>query len=143
VKSKLLSDQEQKVYAVIFDKGDEFKEGLTEFAKQNRLSASQITAVGAFSDVTLGYFDRNQMEYKRIPVKEQVEVLSLVGDIVLSEGEPEVHAHVVLGRADATTLGGHIMEAHVWPTLEVIVSESPKHLHKEHDAETGLTLISA
>jgi uncharacterized protein len=143
VKSKLLSDQEQKVYAVIFDKGDEFKEGLTEFAKQNRLSASQITAVGAFSDVTLGYFDRNQMEYKRIPVKEQVEVLSLVGDIVLSEGEPEVHAHVVLGRADATTLGGHIMEAHVWPTLEVIVSESPRHLQKEHDAETGLTLISA
>lgn len=143
MKSKLISQSGgQKVFAVVFDKGDEFKQGLTDFAKKQRLGASQVTAIGAFQDVTLGYFDRQKKEYRKIPVTEQVEVLSLVGDIVVDNGEPALHAHVVVGKSDGTTMGGHVMEAHVWPTLEVMVSESPRELHKKHDPETGLTLIA-
>lgn len=75
-------------------------------------------------------------------MEEQVEVLSLVGDLVLEDGEPTIHAHVVLGRPDAATLGGHLLEGQVWPTLEVILSEAPAVLHKRIDPETGLALIN-
>jgi predicted DNA-binding protein with PD1-like motif len=68
-------------------------------------------------------------------------VLSLVGDIALADGEPQVHAHVVLGRADGSTVGGHLLEGRVWPTLEVIVTELPAALRKRHDEQTGLALI--
>ena len=78
---------------------------------------------------------------ERIPVKEQVEVLALVGDIALQEGKPKLHAHVVLGRRDGSACGGHLLEARVRPTLEVIVTESPAHLRREHDPVTGLALI--
>lgn len=143
MKAKLLHEQHgEKTFAVIFDKGDEVITGLTDFAKQNQLTAAQLTAIGAFSDATLGYFDREKKGYIKIPVDEQVEVLSLVGDIALSKGEPKVHAHVVVGRRDGTTRGGHILEAHVWPTLEVIVTETPKHLQRQTDEATGLALIS-
>jgi len=72
-----------------------------------------------------------------------VEVLSLVGTIAPREdGEPQVHAHVVLGRSDGTTRGGHLLEAHVRPTLEVVLVESPEHLQRRTDEETGLPLIS-
>ena len=132
----------QKTFALIFDTGDEVMKGLRAFAKENRLAGSHFTAIGAFHDVTLGYFNWQKKEYKRIPVREQLEVLSLIGDIALKEdGEPEVHAHVVLGRSDGTALGGHLMEAHVRPTLEVMVVESPVHLQRRHDPETGLALI--
>jgi uncharacterized protein len=70
-------------------------------------------------------------------------VLSLVGDIALKDDGPQVHAHVVLGKADGTAHGGHVLEAHVWPTLEVVLTESPKHLHRKFDPETGLALIDA
>ena len=80
-------------------------------------------------------------DYQKIPVHEQVEVLSLVGDIALSKGEPQVHAHVVIGKADGTAHGGHLIEAHVRPTLEVILVEVPKHLQRQPDPETGLALI--
>jgi len=132
----------EKAFAVIFDTGDEVKAGLVAFAKEQRLAGSHFTAIGAFSEVTLGYFDWQKKEYRKIPVREQVEVLSLVGDVALKEnGEPEVHAHVVVGRSDGTTMGGHLMEARVRPTLEVMLVESPKHLQRRHDAESGLALI--
>jgi uncharacterized protein len=54
-----------------------------------------------------------------------------------------VHAHVVLGRSDGTALGGHLLEVHVWPTLEVVLDESPAHLRKRSDPETGPALIDS
>jgi predicted DNA-binding protein with PD1-like motif len=130
-----------ETYALIFDKGDEAVRGLIRFAKECRLGGSHLTAIGAFSDATLGFFDRDKKEYRKIPIREQVEVLSLVGDIALKDGAPQLHAHVVVGKADGSAHGGHLLEAHVWPTLEVIVTESPKHLRRKIDEETGLALI--
>jgi uncharacterized protein len=132
---------EQNTFALIFDKGDEFMSGLTSFAKEKNLGGSHFTAIGAFRSVMLGYFDRHKKDYKKIPIEEQVEVLSLVGDIALKDGAPQVHAHVVVGKSDGTAHGGHILEARVWPTLEVVLTESPKHLRRQFDAESGLALI--
>jgi uncharacterized protein len=141
MKAKLIHDEGEKTYAVIFDKGDAVIKGLTEFASQHHVTAGQITAIGAFSDADLGFFDRQSKRYTKIPVNEQVEVLSLIGDIALDKAEPKVHVHVVVGKADGTAHGGHLLEAHVWPTLEVIVVEPPVHLRRTMDLETGLALI--
>jgi predicted DNA-binding protein with PD1-like motif len=93
--------------------------------------------------VTLGYFDWETKRYRHIPVREQVEVLSLVGDIAIDDqtGEPMVHAHAVLGKSDGSAAGGHLIEAHVRPALEVTLAEAPRYLHRRHDAESGLALI--
>jgi uncharacterized protein len=131
----------ETTYALVFESGDEAVSGLNDFAVGNGIGAAQLSAIGAFSDVVLGYFDWEKKEYTRIPVREQVEVLSLLGDVALDADEPKVHAHVVVGRSDGTTLGGHLLEAHVRPTLEVILVESPGHLQKQFDRESGLALI--
>ena len=138
---KVLRDGPPTTYACVLEKGEEFVQALRDFAKDRMLTGSHFTAIGAFSRVTLGYFDRGVKDYKRIPVDEQVEVLSLIGNIALAEGGPKVHAHVVLGKSDGTAHGGHILDAQVWPTLEVILEESPTHLQRRTDRETGLALI--
>jgi predicted DNA-binding protein with PD1-like motif len=74
-------------------------------------------------------------------MEEQVEVLSLVGDIALNQGKPKVHAHGVVGKSDGSAHGGHILRARVWPTLEVVLTESPERLCRATDQETGLALI--
>ena len=141
MKSKLIYDGPQRTFVVVFDHGDEVLENLLAFAKENRLSAAEFTGIGAFSDAVLGYFDWQKKEYERIPVDEQVEVLNLTGNIALADGEPKLHPHVVVGKADGTAHGGHLLEAHVRPTLEVIITESPAHLQRRSDPETGLALI--
>lgn len=144
MKSKLIHDHDgEKTFALIFATGDEVAAGLLTFAREQKLAASHFTAIGAFQDLVLGYFDWQRKDYRHIPVNEQVEVLSLIGDIALQKGdEPKVHAHVVVGRADGSTRGGHLISAHVRPTLEVILVESPAHLRRKHDPESGLALIS-
>lgn len=143
MKAQLLHDnQGEKTFVLIFAAGDEAIAGLTSFAKEKGLGASHFTAIGGFQEATLGYFNLDRKDYDKIPVREQVEVLSLVGDISLTEkGEPKIHAHVVLGRSDGTTRGGHLVEGRVRPTLEVMLVESPRHLHRKHDPQSGLALI--
>ena len=142
MRSKSLSSAGQTAYAIVFDKGEEAMSGLEAFARDHRLAAAHFTAIGAFRDVTLGFFDRQSKDYQRIPLKEQVEVLSLLGNIALHDDQPKIHAHVVVGKRDGTAHGGHLLEAHVWPTLEVVLIESPRHLHRATDQETGLPLLA-
>ncbi len=142
MKSKLISGEKEKTYAIIFDAGDEVKKGLCDFAKENNLTASSFKAIGAFERATLGYFDIEKLEYEKIPVNEQVEVVSLIGDVATGEdGEPAVHAHCVVAKRDGTAHGGHLLEAFVRPTLEVILTETPSHLRKTYRKKFGLALI--
>ncbi|MGI8811692.1 MAG: PPC domain-containing DNA-binding protein [Pyrinomonadaceae bacterium] len=142
MKSKLIAEENGKTYAIIFDAGDEVKSGLMDFAKKHGLSASSFTAIGAFERATLGYFDIEKQEYEKIPFNEQVEVISLIGDVATgSDGNPKVHAHCVVAKRDGTAHGGHLLEAFVRPTLELILTESPTHLRKTYRDEFGLALI--
>ena len=131
----------ERTFALIFETGEEVIAHLTEFATDRRLTACHFTAIGAFSDVTLGFFDWERKTYKKIPIHEQVEAISLLGDIALQDGKPTVHAHAVLGKSDGTAHGGHLMEGHVRPTLELILTEAPSYLQRKMDQESGLALI--
>ena len=143
MRARLINEQGEKTYALIFERGDEVAATLLKFAKEKSLTAAHFTAIGGFSDVILGYFSRERKQYQKIPLHEQVEVLSLVGDIALKEdGTPQVHSHVIVGDANGFARGGHLMEAHVWPTLELILEESPAHLRRRSDPESSLALIS-
>ena len=138
---KLLNGIDNATYALIFDSGDEVMELLKTFANEHSLKAARFTAIGAFSSVELGFFDYAIKDYKKIPVNEQVEVLSLIGDVALYGDDSKLHAHVVVGRSDGTTLGGHLLKAIVHPTLELILEETPGYLQRRMDKETGLPLI--
>jgi uncharacterized protein len=141
MRSKLLHRDGGATYAVVFDTGDEVISGLTAFAKEHHLEASDFTALGAFSSAVLGFFEVEQKAYRKIPIEEQVEVLTLVGNITRDEGEPKVHAHVVLGCSDGVARGGHLLQGYARPTLELILSESPVQLRRRFDPEAGLALI--
>jgi uncharacterized protein len=138
----LLSDSNgQKDYAVIFRTGDEPFAGLTRFAEEYHVKSAHFTAIGGFSDVRLAWFDLEKKMFRVNPVDQQVEVASLIGDIALLNGKPQVHMHCVVALPDGTTRGGHILGAHVSPLLEVFVTADPTPLYRKHDPAAGLTLI--
>jgi predicted DNA-binding protein with PD1-like motif len=142
VRTKLVNeDGGLRTFVVVMDKGDDAAGQLGAFARDNDLTGAGLTAVGAARAATLGYFDPELMDYRSTEFSEQLEVLALVGDIAVKDGQPALHAHVVLGRKDSTTIGGHLQRLEVWPTLEVVVTETPAHLRKRVDPETGLALI--
>jgi uncharacterized protein len=129
-------------FALIFQTGDELARGLKDFAGEQNLVDASFKAIGALSAVKLAWFDPETNEYKvAVDLKEQVELLSLIGDVAQHDARPIVHAHAVVGRSNGATAGGHLLEATVRPTCEVFLTESPVELSKELDPETGLLLI--
>ena len=138
---KLLNEGPEAAYAIVLASGDEAMQCLGRWVREHKIGAGSLTAIGAFERAVLGYFDWAKKDYKRIPVEEQVEVLSLIGDVALSDGKPTLHLHAVLGKSDGSTVGGHLLEGHVRPTLEVTLTQPPSYLRKKKDPETGLALI--
>jgi len=135
-------DESPKTFILVFETGDELADGLLQFAKEQKLSAASFKAVGALSSVRLGWFGWESKNYEpSVTLDEQVELLSLIGDVALKEDKPIVHAHAVIGKKDGTAHGGHLLKAHIRPTCEVVLTESPAHLQKVIDPESGLALI--
>jgi uncharacterized protein len=141
MKAKIVEDADVVTYVVVCDPGDEAVSALNEFARSERLAAAQVTAVGAFEHATVGWFDPAAKDYRRIPVTEQCELLSLIGDIAEGDDGPILHMHAVLGLRDGTTRGGHLLEARVFPTLEAVVTETPARLRKVLHPDIGVALI--
>lgn len=139
---QLYAESGLRGFALVLDKGDEAVGQITDFARAIRISAASLTAIGACSEVTLGYFDPQLNDYRSTVFSEQMEILSLLGDIATKQNEAVLHAHIVLGRRDSSAIGGHLQTLTVFPTLEVVINETPTHLRKRVDAATGLALIA-
>ena len=137
-----LTDGDRRVVVVAVDKGEDAVVAINDVAARYGIRGARVTAVGGFKSAELGYFDRERRDYLRIPVREQVEVLSLLGDIADNQGTAALHVHAVLGHRDGTTVGGHLLHGEVWPTLEVMISEVGASLTKQVDQETGLALLA-
>jgi predicted DNA-binding protein with PD1-like motif len=140
--SQIKNTPEESVYVVIFHQGDEVLSGLTDFAIEHKIADAHFTAIGAVSSATLAWLDLSRKLYHAIPVQQQVEVLSLIGNIAAFNGRPVVHMHTVLGRQDGTTVGGHVFALHVDPTLEVFITVNAIALSKKQDDKSGMKLIA-
>jgi uncharacterized protein len=141
MKSTVLEDADVVTYVVVCDPGDEAVAALNEFVRSERLEAAQVTAVGAFERAVVGWFDPATKQYRRNPVDEQCELVSLIGDVAMGEDGPVLHMHAALGLADGSTRGGHLLEGQVYPTLEAVVTETPAELRKVMRPDIGIALI--
>jgi predicted DNA-binding protein with PD1-like motif len=132
----------QSTYLLVFDKDAEVMSSLLQFAREHRLVAGSLTGIGAVSGTELAFFDRQKQEYQPIPVAQQAEVLALTGNLALRDRQPFFHVHTVLGLPDGSTRGGHLVQAHVWPTLEVVLTTWTRPARRQRDRETGLPLLA-
>jgi predicted DNA-binding protein with PD1-like motif len=129
---------------VVLDDGEEAFSALQEFAWKEGVSAASLTAIGAFSRATVGWFDFASKSYKEIAVDEQCEVLSAIGDVAIGDdGKASLHVHIVLGLSDGSTRGGHLLKGTVHPTLEVVLTETPARLRRRRRPELSIALIDA
>jgi predicted DNA-binding protein with PD1-like motif len=132
----------QTTYLLVFRSGAEVMSGLLKFARKHRLVSGSLVGIGAVSDATVAFFDRQKKQYRPIPVADQAEVLSLTGNLALRDKVPFFHVHTVLGLPDGSTRGGHLFTAHVWPTVEIVLTTWSSPVQRKPDRETGLPLLA-
>lgn len=120
-----------RTYVLVFDRGDELFSLLSDFAETMKLDAASFTAIGALERVNFGWFDWETKKYLYNAIEEQVELLTLAGDIASKDGKSAVHAHLSVAKRDGTAWGGHLKEAIVRPTVELVLTETPAHLKRQ------------
>src|ERR1700748_2950754 len=144
MRSKSIKEGSERVFVLILDQGEEAFKAITDFANQERIDGASFTAIGAFSEAKVGWFDIAAKKYKPIAVNEQCEVLSLIGDIAKGDdGNASLHLHAVLGLKDGSVRGGHFLSGVVQPTLEVVITETSAHLRRKKRDDLGIALINA
>jgi uncharacterized protein len=142
VKVKLISDAgSTRTYVLIFAPGDEVMSGLKEFALKYHVKSAHFTAIGDAQRAKIGWYDRSKKMFKVISIDYQSEITSLIGDIAMFNGNPVVHGHINLAAEDGTVHGGHLLEAFISPTLEVMMTVEPTPLNKQLSTEFNLSLI--
>jgi uncharacterized protein len=140
--TKIASDAGAETCVIILESREEAFAALTKFANDTGITAASLTAIGAFENATVGWFDFEKKTYKKIEVAQQCEVLSAIGDVAVGgDGKASLHVHVVLGLSDGTTRGGHLLEGKVRPTLEVVLTDTPAKLRRKRKADIGIALI--
>ena len=109
------------VFQANFGAGDEIVSGLTDLMLKHGIKSGYVTGLGGLSGALLAFGDPKINAFKKIPITDKCELVSLVGDIAERDGKPYVHLHAGVAFADGSTKAGHVMEAHVAPIAEISI----------------------
>lgn len=142
MKSKSVAVGSERSFVLVLDQGEEAFKAIAAFANKENITGASVSAIGAFERAKVGWFDLSAKNYRAIPVEEQCEVLSLFGDVAVGDdGNASLHLHAVLGLADGSVRGGHLLSGTVRPTLEVTLTETVPQLRRKKRPDLGIALI--
>ena len=126
---------------VRLESGERVAETLLRLLRSEDIGYAVVSGLGAVSQVRLSYWNAQSRQYEAHELEEQMEVVSLTGNVTLREGEPFLHLHVGLGRQDLSVLGGHFNDAVAHPTLEIWLQPENEPVPRVADETSGLALM--
>lgn len=121
-------------YVIRFEDGETFPDRFLDFLSTKQVAGGSFSGLGAMKWIRIAFFDVETRRYEEREFDEQMEVLALVGNVALHEGQPLVHAHITLGRRDYSLLGGHVRSGIVRPTLELTLHVSAESVQSDSEA---------
>ena len=130
-----------KDYLINIDKDEKVVETLTRFCKENRIKNAKLSGIGAVKKTEIGAYDLLKKEYIKREYSEILELLSLEGNVALKDGEPFIHAHVVLSDHNMQTLGGHLFETTVGVAGEFFLTQFDGNAYRELKPDIGLACM--
>ena len=127
-------------YLVRLDRGEEILEQVETLARKEHIALATVQALGAVDRFTVGVYDTEKQAYQANEFAGAFEIVSLVGTIDQKDGQFYAHLHMSAGDSQGRVFGGHLSEARISATCEMVVRELPGRLDREKDPETGLNL---
>lgn len=133
--------QDSRRYIIRFDKGEDVIEGLAKFMKEQGVQACAFNGIGACETPELAFYNQHTKEYRKKIFLEEMEIVSLVGNGALKDGEPIIHAHGIFSKNDFTTVGGHVFKLPVTVTCEIFLIKLEGEIKRENNADLNLSLL--
>jgi len=131
----------EKHYMIRFEKGEEIATELQRFCEKEKLYLGKIEAIGAVDKVVIGFFDTVKNEYMTRTISGDHEIVSLIGNLTEMGGNPYLHMHITLADRDYNVRGGHLTEAYVSATCEMVLTTLEGNVTRRRDEVSGLNLL--
>jgi predicted DNA-binding protein with PD1-like motif len=135
VRAKLVGQHgATRTYQLVLAPGTEVVAAISDFVLQNHIQSASFHGLGACTDAVLAYYDPLSHAYQKTAYKQQMEIVSILGDAAPTSGDGTgIHAHMGVAFADGTMRGGHLFEAHASPTLELDLTASSVAVQRAYD----------
>jgi predicted DNA-binding protein with PD1-like motif len=128
-----------KIYSL--PAGAKIPEDIVSIARKGKIITARVEAIGGVDKLRLAYFNHKTKKYEDHDYDEFLEVTSLLGNITLKDSKQYLHAHGNFGRSDQSVVGGHIVNAVVYPLLEVVITPTKNRALRKFDESLGLNVI--
>jgi len=138
---RVQSQREEGRFQLRFMDRERVLGSLLEWLARENIGYASLTGLGAVGAATISYWNAQTQQYETHELDEQMEVVSLIGNATLRDGQPFVHAHVALGKNDLSVVGGHVNDLSVHPTLEISLVPGPRPVHRALDESCGLYVM--
>lgn len=131
---------ENNVAIVRLQKGEEIISSLLVLIEELSIKSGRVSGIGATNNITIGVFDASTKEYHQKNIKEDMEILSISGNLSRINGTPYVHIHGAFASIN-NVYGGHVNESYVSATAELVLDIFDVVVEREFNEEIGLNLI--
>jgi len=128
-------------WVIILAKGDKIIEKLKEFVAKENIAGGHFTAIGAISHVEMAHYSLELKKYHYKTLSGALEIVGLIGNVSFTDNEAVVHSHISVGNEDMQVCGGHLKEALVSATCEIVFTEGKAKFNRKYNEEIGLNLI--
>ena len=128
-------------YIVRLNVGEEIVESVKKFAQEENIRFGTVTGIGAINKAKIGLFNTETKEYQSTILEEDMEIISLAGNITEMNGEPYIHLHIALANSEHNVKAGHLNMAVISATGEIIIEAIDGYVDREFDDDIGLNLL--
>ncbi len=128
-------------YFLRIDRGEEIISTLKTFCESEHITLAEVKALGAVDDFNVGLFDVKEKKYHTNRFTFPAEIVSLWGTVTTKDGKFYPHIHMSAGDEKGNVFGGHLNNATVSATCEMIVEVSDGVIERKFSEEVGLNLF--
>lgn len=122
-------------------RGCDLLEELTKVSTERGVNLGRIEAIGAVQKARIGFYNQESRLYQFNSFDHPLEIVKLIGNVSLKDGNPFVHAHITLSDESGKCYGGHLAPGTVVFACEFLLEalDGPAY-NRCFDEETGLPL---
>ncbi len=128
-------------FVIRLEMGDDILAVLRRFAEARKIGAGAFEGIGSLNKAKLGHYDFKTKRYTYEVFEDDLEIITLTGNISTLDKTAVPHAHVTLGRRDFTVVGGHLDEGSSANMVEIVLEKLPGRLAKKRNEQVGLNLL--
>jgi len=134
---------QKESYLLRIEPNEELFKSLLDFAYKKKIKSAFFYGLGACKSCVIGRYNAKNKNYDWRKFNQEMEILSLVGNLTWKNRELYLHIHCTLADKNLKSIGGHLKELIVFPTCEILLTSFTKKVNRFYDNFTNLYLIDA